>query len=147
MLSKKKTEFPPDAPMSCRRMHSDKLARKRDLFEAFVDMLEESPQMYQQCRNFRAAEKWHERLLQNHIDYLRKLLIARLVADSTKLAETRWRLLIDWTKPEALTATDVIRRVIGDKKYTRFDAIRHTYISKMTKVLVRQLVRPAIMLF
>jgi hypothetical protein len=67
--------------------------------------------------------------------------IARLVVDSTKLAETRWRLLIDWTKPEALTATDVIHRAIGDKKYTRFDAIRNTYISKMTKVLVRRLVR------
>ncbi len=57
------TEFPPDAPMNRRRMHPDKLARRRELFEAFVDMLEESPQMYQQCRNFRAAEKWHERLL------------------------------------------------------------------------------------
>jgi hypothetical protein len=69
----RQTEFPADAPMNRRRMHPDKLARRKELFETIVDMLEESPQTYQQCRNFRAAEKWHERLLQNHIDYLRKL--------------------------------------------------------------------------
>jgi hypothetical protein len=44
-------------------MHPDKLARRRELFEALADMLEESPQMCLQCRNFMAAEKWHERLL------------------------------------------------------------------------------------
>ena len=67
------TEFPTDAPMNRRRMHPDKLARRRELFAAFVDRLEESPQMHRQCRNFSAAAKWHERLLQNHIDCLRKL--------------------------------------------------------------------------
>jgi hypothetical protein len=67
------TEFPMDAPMNRRRMHPDQLARRRKLFEVHMDMLEESPQTYQQCRNFRAVEKWHERLLQNHIEYLRKL--------------------------------------------------------------------------
>ena len=38
-----------------------------------MDMSEESPQTYQHCRNFSATEKWHDRLLRNHIDYLRKL--------------------------------------------------------------------------
>ena len=67
------TEFPTDAPMNRLRMHPDKLARRRALFEALVDMLEESPQTHQQCQNFSVVEKWHERLLQSHIDYLRKL--------------------------------------------------------------------------
>jgi hypothetical protein len=61
-------------------------------------------------------------LIKNH-NALRN--IGHLVAKSAKLAEPRWRFLIDWTKPEALTATDVI----GSKKYTRFEAIRqHLYL-------------------
>ena len=54
--------------------------------------------------------------------------IGHLVEQSTRMAEPRWTFLIDWTKPEALTETDVI----GSKKYTRFRAIRHTYISHLT---------------
>ena len=76
-----------------------------------------------------------ERFLTKNQIALRR--IAHLVDESTTLAESRWKLLIDWTKPESLTATDTI----GAKKYTRFGAIRHTYYSKLTKVFVRRLVR------
>jgi hypothetical protein len=59
-------------------------------------------------------------LIKNH-NALRN--IGHLVAKSTKMAEPRCKFLIDWTKPEALTATDVI----GSNKYTRFEAI-HLHI-------------------
>jgi hypothetical protein len=63
--------------------------------------------------------------------------IVNMVDKSTKLAEPRWKFLIDWTKPEALMKADRI----GTKFYTRFEMIRHKYYSGMTKVLVKRLVR------
>ncbi len=78
-------------------------------------------------------------MIKNHVALRR---IGNLVNTTTKWAETRWNLLIDWTKPEALTATDeIVNKKYPHKKYTRFAAIRHTYISKMTKIFVRRLVR------
>ncbi len=63
--------------------------------------------------------------------------IVCMVDRSTRLAVPRWRSLIDWTKPESLRKADLI----GNKLYTRFDAIRHKYYSMMTIVLVKRLVR------
>ena len=63
--------------------------------------------------------------------------ITHMVDQSTQLAKPRWRSLIDWTKPESLRRADPI----GNKMYTRFEAIRHVYYTNMTKVLVKRLVR------
>jgi hypothetical protein len=67
------TEFPKDASENRLRMHPDKLARRRDLLVAVVEMLGESTRPPQRCRNFSAAKKWHERLLQNHSKLLNDL--------------------------------------------------------------------------
>ena len=63
--------------------------------------------------------------------------IVTMVDRCTKLAEPRWKFLIDWTKPEALRKADRI----GNKFYTRYEMIRHKYYSTLAKVLVKRLVR------
>jgi len=63
--------------------------------------------------------------------------IVTMVDRCTKLAEPRWKFLIDWTKPEALRRADRI----GNKFYTRYEMIRHKYYSTLAKVLVKRLVR------
>ena len=69
--------------------------------------------------------------------------IAKVVNHCTKLAETRWKRLIDWEQPSSHMKVDTI----GVKKYTRFEAIRHKYYSHLTTVLVKRLVRKQLLIY
>jgi hypothetical protein len=69
--------------------------------------------------------------------------IAVTVHKSTQRAKVRWSYLIDSSRPEATERNDLI----GKKRYTRYEAIHRKYYSKLTRVLVKRLVRDQLLLY
>ena len=67
------TEFPKDIPVERLRMHPEKLARRRELFAAVVEMLRSINRPDQFCKNIWEAQKWLGQLHNAHFDYLHKL--------------------------------------------------------------------------
>jgi hypothetical protein len=68
----KQTEFPKDMPEKRHRMNPAKLAKRRELFLAVRTLLQDS-ELPSRCRNVSAAQKYLERLHQDHFDRLNQL--------------------------------------------------------------------------
>ena len=65
--------IPEGTPATRIRMHPDKLARRRKLFAAAVDMVRPINRPNEFCENIWEAQKWIEKLHKAHFDYLNKL--------------------------------------------------------------------------
>jgi len=68
----KQTEFPKDVPEKRIRMNPTKLAKRRELFLAVLASINDS-ELPNRCRNVSAAQKWLERLHEDHFDRLNQL--------------------------------------------------------------------------